>query len=1453
MRRRKFLKVAGAGVAPAAGLAQAAPALRLQFLGLELEVDDPDAGGKMTVRPPAPAMLPSPCKLLAWHVELARNTLYVRAAGLRYGDASVFLKMQIPVVRSGGVFRLKPGKHTGVGNDGGAGMCFVVAPTDSYPSGSGLRLTVGALPVEGEFEAETLVVDVQGGLYLRMASFTGHTMGRIAPIELIAGNGLVSLDLARGLAVYADGSVQLRTSTLMAPRPGQYWTPSYQDHALQACRFSLNAVPRQLPLRFTGSARQLPLHVERLGRTVPLDDAGLYVGMYASAYDLVLAMTVAPNGAVMASALALVSRVDKGGALRLTTFAIADAHNVPVDWRLPPDTAIPLRVRWANATRPGTLLLDPPARAGNLREAGIRAEPDALADRRVHGDIADAIVHVAAAVYLKAAVPRLEQQGFNPGNTPANLGEHFAPALLAEATAPMFEWTTEGAAFERARPGNAYRGINSTATVRNYEFSGAPVALPMVALAHLDQASMRNFSAQFRTALDSVVIPRMSAPAQALVHESARQEAPVDAAQLLRLSHLFQRSAPGPSVAPPAPSGRSVPPDDPLELAGFTVQHLFSIPNGPPGDPGTLPLNIVVERPSGAEPDYIIVETDGSLDQASIPKLNFTIAINNSLIVLDPLRDVKGIPAPGGGKGLPRAVLKLSRNQSLGQILEKRHGYEDLARHLPSALQAPEWVGMILFGVPAMLGQADILASLLPTKELADLRFQYVAVTPRKQDAEDALGYSVAAYLKKDFAPFIGTRPATEPVGNLEAAFGVKSIEGRWDGSLLQGLRVDCMLRFYGFLGLQNRTPRDVPILGIFDRAANALKFSAQLDVPVGLLPDSNASDGEGPIKQVWFKGASVTMNGKTPHIAIDGSIELRPFKVGSLPQFAIGANFNWVDFDGLGIDLPDPSSGWRLCSISYPSIRVNFDGPRFTIGPLVLKLFSLGIDVDQKFDWGRLVMLKGLPALPDMKLPCLLFGVRIELMKLPSILSASVEALTFDLQIGAWPDLGRGHWPAVNLAAGLSALGFEKLNLNLFRFLEVSAEKAAITEQPELHTTWIKLEEVRVKVCGTSIFDKLNAAFFVSGGQSGFVLMVHWKKDVSTAFAVEWLLLGHNVVLPPNFIIEQMALTPPGRGADFGSAQGALQRWSDVQCLPATTEASSRDWLVGAGISALEGFFQGRFVYQEGQVCALSLQGEFLSWIGLETGIAGAYFKGRRPEDDHFYLSLTIPAVAIGPISFTGGVVAVDFGVNGNVQLDLGYPWQNPDGSRQWHRALGAIVTPFQGSGGFYVEHRRQLVGATGNTTAVKLAAGYAIQAGLGAVFGGGIFTAWVTIGIYATIEGDLYIADGDMVGLRLAGAIGVLFRGHAGLNWWVISIDIDIVIGAEAGVAITWASNDDWRQKLFPGPGSDSGRHIVLHFNFTVYASASASACIRLGFAKICKRISVSIPMRVQYALTM
>lgn len=1429
MKRRDFLEASGLAAVPVIGAAQPLAAQHLYLFGFELAVDTDPAGGK-TVRAPAPSALPAGTQVLAWDVTLQGNRVVLREVRLRFAAAVVHLRFTVPCVASGGAYRLLEGSYDGIDPATPNPVCFILAPSAASLPAPGVHIDVGVLPVDGSFTPGALRIDAQGGLAVRAPNFLSSSFGRIAPIELVSSvgdsAGLIELALAQGRIAYAPGAFGLLTSARLVHGAAENEVRAEQRHDLRPHVVSLVQAAERAVLRFHGADEAIALHVER-PRQNGTGSSGMYVGMRGHDYDLGLGLA-RTGRAVRADGMWLLPRLGGTRPLSLTTYALADMRNTAARWLVAGAAGVPLLVRFANRVRPATLLLGAPV-------DGMAVTPDRPGGGKLHGGIADALVSVGATAVLRSAIPPLEQ---SVANIPGDLERQFSKGLLAEASAPVLEWAANGLAFERARPGRAYRRRSGAPTVSTYRFSGKQMALPAIALHHLERAGLEDFSRTLRKQLDLVMVGRLAAQHEEVRHESARGEGPAAGAAAIGLSRVFVRDA-GAAAAGPAPGAG--PGDDTLRLAKSQVLHSFNVPNGA----GGAPLAFEVTRPPDAPLDYVVAEVGASLDMVKIPPLNFGIALNNTDFTLDPLRAVAGITA-GLGAGMPRAVLKLSRGLALAAILGKRRGWRDVEQRLPAYMLAPEWVGVILFGVPAGMGQTSPLRKLVPDSVPATLEFLYVALTPKKDDAGGDMGYSVAACLERDFTsdPGYGSQAKSEDdAQKLEVSFALNAIKGRWDMSMLQNLQIDCELFFERFLGLKNPQAKKILIQGLFERQTNTMQFAAHLDRPVKLLPEFNASDGGGPIRQALFKGAVLTLEGEDAHVSIDGSLELAPFEVDKLPMIDIG-NIRAIDFTGLGIKLPQPKTLGRIWrEISYPAMRVNFDGPRLSFGPLSMRLFSLGIDFDNKFDWGRLVNLKA-PPTPRLKGPCLLFGIRFELMKLPAILQSSIETLTFELQIGAWPDVDFSHWPKANLAAGLSALGFDGFNLNLFRFIELSTDQVEIKRDND--STLILLKQLRLSVCGTALIKGLDAAFITRGGQHGFLLRWANTEEVNWALSVEWLLLGHNINVPDKFVTDHLALADNKQGADFNDARKQLNEWTPQLIGPGD---KGGDWLVGAGIKTLQGAFEGRFIYQEGRVCALALQGTFLEWLGLESGIAGAYFKGRRAEEDHFYLSMTVPAVTVGAVHFTGGVVAVDFGVNGNFQLDLGFPWQSDNGVRQWQRALGAIVTPFQGSGGMYIEYRRRTLDS--GSKVMQLAAGYAIQAGLGAAFGAGIFHAWVTIGIYATVEGQLWLMDGAVAGLRMKGAIGVLFRGHAGLRWWIISIDIDICIGAEASITLSWSSPALCASGPPLLPGEECSDKITLDFQFTVYASVRASACIRVGFVKLCKSVTASIPMRVNYQL--
>jgi hypothetical protein len=249
---------------------------------------------------------------------------------------------------------------------------------------------------------------------------------------------------------------------------------------------------------------------------------------------------------------------------------------------------------------------------------------------------------------------------------------------------------------------------------------------------------------------------------------------------------------------------------------------------------------------------------------------------------------------------------------------------------------------------------------------------------------------------------------------------------------------------------------------------------------------------------------------------------------------------------------------------------------------------------------------------------------------------------------------------------------------------------------------------------------------------------------------------------------------------------------------------------------------------------------------------ISVLYVKGERPGEDEFITSVSGPRVTLPAFSFTGGAMTLGLRMNGDFFVDVGFPWLERSGARQWDRALGAIVGVFQGSGGFYVRSRHLRVPA-GELLAVS--GGYAVQFGLGASYGGGMFTVWATVGVYFILEGDVVLQKGHgMVGLRLSGAAGILGRAAGELNWWIISVRVEITISAEARLTITWGVVPELALPGASGtlPAVAGAERMRLTAEFIVYARASARACIGRGWFKICKSISVTLPLRFAYSTT-
>jgi hypothetical protein len=418
---------------------------------------------------------------------------------------------------------------------------------------------------------------------------------------------------------------------------------------------------------------------------------------------------------------------------------------------------------------------------------------------------------------------------------------------------------------------------------------------------------------------------------------------------------------------------------------------------------------------------------------------------------------------------------------------------------------------------------------------------------------------------------------------------------------------------------------------------------------------------------------------------------------------------------------------------------------------------------------------------------------------------------------------------------------------LDLLSFIRLKIEhlqlgKAPWTAPP--NGSALSIVNASLDVLDINLLKNGNGAFFSSDGDSGNGFWAAFDGVDLSLFKLEWGFVGQNIDFPPE--LPKALLTPPPEQSEdenFGAVGTALVgAWNGGKIRPASGN-TARGWTFGAGISAFEGAFRGRVLIQDGGFAGLALYGEALRKLfGYNFVFVGIYRKDITPGEDYFYISVTLPPMTFGGIHFMGGAIAAEIFTSGDFTFDFGFPWRALDGGRQWDRTIGAIVTPGQAAGGFYVRKRRSHNPTTGKKE-LTIAGGVAFEWGLGAAFGGGVFEVWVRIGIYAIIEGEVVIdydsaTDVKIVAFTLQGAVGLLLQGEGKIDWWIISIRVGITASAEIRAALIWDSRTGDNRVLMP-------------IEAEVSVSAYAEACIGGGCARICRGIHVSLDIPVRYQL--
>ena len=1039
-----------------------------------------------------------------------------------------------------------------------------------------------------------------------------------------------------------------------------------------------------------------------------------------------------------------------------------------------------LHVRAGTHERPATLLVAPAYAAG----AGPALARPALGP--FHGVLEESQVDPASPCRL-----RCEHRQDNQQPVPDEVNR----ALVSELTAPWLETQGAGQRFVRAKPAYAYVPAPAEAqAVVPFEFQGDALGLPLVpARLFPGEAGGQAVLANLQADLNGT-FAHLGDTVKDLRHESGLHEGPTASSSALRIRRAFLAPSPGPQQ---------------LDLEAYSIIRDYGL------------IKVQQTIAAGASPDYLILHAGQD-----------SLVTYRTGTLLDPTLTCFKLGQPPIGPVL--GIVKLSRRFSLAEIFAREPGLPQngLLDRVDPAIRVQDWIGLFLLTVPLDYSGLPVLTALLGS---GTLQLDYLALTPAKQGTGQ-VSMAGRVFWQNPVAP-----EPPQQTDDQEVTLRTNEVDITWFDSQLTYFHADADVRFHRFFALPHgQDPVLLKILGSFDRKRREIRFIGRPSEQLPLLP---SGVDFGPVRQVYLQSAEIrAVEGEGVAVYIDGTLEPGPLLVAGLEWFSHDAGV-FVDFRGLQIRLPaagNPASRWL--PILYPSLSIRFDGPHLRFGPLSLRFTSFGVDWNGSFDWGQLVQLTDAGNLGK----AFLIGVRLELTKMPELAANGFDRLTFDFNVGLGLS-ALGRWSAADLRIGLNAFSLPQIRLDLMRFLRLEAKRAAVVSQDDAGTKvpWLQILGLSLSILDYKILDGMDLYVFSAQGKSGFFVFLPNAATLGV-LRIQWFLAAQNIVIAPSVAARLVSIDTPKTLGDQDTLSADLKAAFDHNgFLPRPGDSPRGEWIFAAGFDFFNGFVVGKLLFQDNAYYGLALRGAFLKeWLGLDIAASVLYVKGSRPAEDSFVLSLQVPGVTTDSFRFQGGVITLEVAMNGGFTLDVGFPWLAEGGGRRWDRAFGAIVTPWQGSGGFYLR-KRNLGEASGQF--LQLAGGYALQFGLGASFGGGIFTVWVTVGIYGVFEGDAYLQGTQIKGLVLVGAIGLLVRGAGEINWWIISARVEVVISAEARTTLTWGTvTSDGR--LLPAAAGD---HPTVRVDFEVYASASAEACIGSGWFKVCGGISVSIPMRFSYEL--
>ena len=1258
------------------------------------------------------------------------------------------------------------------------------------------------------------------------------------PISVAArGTAALILDVANTAAYlhFKQGAFAAQTSVgWLASDSSDNFTAFNQIHMSQPFRYELTVAgsEKTFEIRFTpnnganGKPLPLPLHGDifnQYNTTEPPSSASpIVAAMSVEAHALAMAFRVKAGGHIL-SGLALTG-CTPDTPFTLTTHALGTPGNISGQFTVP--TRVPLHLRVRDEAFTSSLFI------GRGTDVTVNHTLSV-----VHGHVDQTEYHVDGG---GETALRCLPDHVVPTNS---FSPDYDAALHCKATFPHVAFTGPAKRIMINKPGYAYVASGAQ-QVERLGFEGSSLLLPLSRRAAIDywirQPDPSGAAAKHLDALDAAAKALTYLIPADMQHETQMHE--VANTRSVEPASIFSPPAKAlqPRTLAPAQAAQSVSTRD-LRLNPHS--KTFTYGN----------VSVTVTLPGDAAIDYILLRKND---------------VGTSISFISPTTNDAGIQLSADGIELSApytvdadffgkfgaadnpiiGVIKLSQQIGLSKIIaDYRDDFGKLSVRtivnpdvdtpvgdvIDSTVLDKLWVGVMLFGVKVHSTIADNDAVGAIVNSLDHFYLCYLAVSatadPNKPNYTGHIYYTTKS-------PDTPTVAATV---SQETTFLLVSMEMSWYNSDLNIFNARARLTVGSFFGRLKNTIDEIKIIGTYDRPTHKMHLVGSLPKPVNIVP---ASWTEIPIEQFLLSALELTSVDDHVSISINGTIVLRKsFSLGGVHLFeSIDPN---IDFNGLRIPLSpfNPNIIGRF-TFDYPSLNLKFTGPSLTLGLFNLSLRSLIVDFDHAFDWSSVSPFdiggggghNGDPG------PSFIYNLRLELMKLPELSLKSVDRFILDLFAGHSLALPV-DWGSPRL--GIAAFEFRNLHLDLMRFLAIDADSVGLidgADQDNNPVKWFEFTNASLSILGVPVVKQLSFFLYAAKGDVGFIGVSDGNQF--SFIGIDWVVVGHNVLID-NAIAEQLiaietSVTP---GAAF---LDGIRKHK----VTSTNHANAGRWLFAAGFN-FGGLIDGKFLFADGAHYGIELSGGlFEDLLGYDFAITVLYNKGSTPDQDSFYIAVRVPFVNMGPVSFQGGVIALEIVMNGGFTVDLSFPPMTSAG-RDWSAGLGAIFTPFSGYGGAYFQRHH---GNNGGTTWSGLSFGWAAAFGLGASGGatGGVFRCWVTADVFAVLEGSAEWAalpggDTNLTYLQVIGAVGLIVRGGAELDFWIISVRIEISLGAEASATITWGTS----QQSIPPPASLPAPHTKVKLDMMVWAHAEAKACIGGGWFKICASISVTLPLEYSF----